>query len=58
MKSELPSRSIPKIYSDLNACGLSDEPDDDCYYGLSRQQIAALHPAAGMKVFVWDVKTL
>jgi len=38
----------------LNACGLSGEPGDNCYYALHREQLAALQPAAGMRVFIWD----
>jgi len=52
--SELPSRSLPKLWCDLNACGLSGEPDDNCYYALHREQLAELQPVAGMRVFIWD----
>jgi hypothetical protein len=54
MKSELPSRSLPKLWCDLNACGLSGEPGDNCYYALHREQLAALSPVEGMRVFIWD----
>ena len=53
-KSELPSRSLPKLWCDLNARGFSGEPDDDCFYALHRKQLAALPPAAGLRVFIWD----
>jgi hypothetical protein len=54
MNSTLSSRSLPKLWCDLNACGLSGEAGDNCYYGLHREQLAALQPREGMKVFVWD----
>jgi hypothetical protein len=54
MKSELPPNSVPRLWCDLNACGWSGAPDDNCYYALHRVQLAALSPAAGMKVFIWD----
>src|SRR5882724_8162331 len=54
MKSELPPRSLPKLNCDLNACGLSGEPDDDCYYGLDWKHLATLQPVVGMRLFVWD----
>jgi hypothetical protein len=53
-KLELSSRSIPKLYCDLNACGWSGEPDDNCYYALHREQLAALKLVASMRVFIWD----
>ncbi|HEY2081533.1 MAG TPA: hypothetical protein VGI88_02020 [Verrucomicrobiae bacterium] len=52
--SELPSRLLPKLYCDLNSCGLSGEPDDNCFYALDREQLATMHPTAGMRVFIWD----
>ncbi|HUA67914.1 MAG TPA: hypothetical protein VMA13_05140, partial [Candidatus Saccharimonadales bacterium] len=54
MKSELPSRSLPRLWCDLNACGLSGEPDDNCYYALHKEQLPALQPKEGMRVFIWD----
>jgi hypothetical protein len=54
MTSTLPSRSVPRLYCDLNACGLSGEAGDNCYYALHRDQLAALRPRAGMRVCVWD----
>ena len=54
MKSELPSRSLPRLWCDLNACGLSGEPDDNCYYALHKEQLPALQPKVGMRVFIWD----
>jgi len=53
-KSELPSRSVPKLWCDLNARGLSGEPGDDCFYALHREQLAALQPTVGMRIFIWD----
>lgn len=42
MNSEPPSHSIPGIYCDLNARGLSGESDDNCYHGLARGRLIAL----------------
>ena len=39
---------------DLNACGWSGEADDDCYYALAPDALAALPAQAGLEVFVYD----
>jgi len=54
MKSTLPDVSLPRVWCDFNACGLSGEPGDNCYYALHREQLAVLHPSAGMRLFIWD----
>jgi hypothetical protein len=54
MTAALPSRSLPKLWCDFNACGWSGEAGDNCYYSLHREQIAKLQPTTGMRVFVWD----
>ena len=54
MRSEPPDFSLPRVWCDFNACGWSGEPDDDCYYVFDKQEVAALQPAEGMKVFIYD----
>lgn len=54
MTSSLPSRLLPKLWCDLNACGWTGEAGDDCYYLFDRERLAVLQPTAGMRVFVWD----
>jgi hypothetical protein len=53
MNSDLPG-TLPRLWCDLNAQGWSGEPDDDCYYALDSEQLEALRPVIGMKVFIWD----
>jgi hypothetical protein len=49
-----PEASLPRVWCDFNACGWSGEPGDNCYYALDVGALAALGPAAGARVFVWD----
>ncbi len=49
-----PEDELPKVWGDYNAFGLSAEDDDNCIYSLHRDQLTALSPNHGMKVFVYD----
>ncbi len=49
MKSAPPFPPLPKLFCDLNTL-----MDDGSYCGLHREQLAALQPTEGMKVFIWD----
>jgi hypothetical protein len=52
--AELPTPLPPRLACDLNACGWSGEPDDDCLYVLDMEALASLPARAGAKVFLFD----
>ncbi len=52
MSSSLP-RFLPRIYCDFHARGWSGAEDDDCFYVLHREQLAALPPREGLRVLLW-----
>ena len=54
MEGSLPSKSIPTIWCDFNACGLSGEEGDNCYYSLHRDKLKELNPEEGLVVFIYD----
>jgi hypothetical protein len=45
---------VPKIWCDFNACGLSGEADDFCFYSFDRHIFYELPPETGLRVFIWD----
>ena len=49
-----PPANVPPLWCDFNACGLSGEPDDECYYSLHRDELERLKPTVGMLVFIYD----
>jgi hypothetical protein len=49
-----PPSSIPLLWCDFNAHGLSGEPGDECYYSLHRDELEKLNPTNGMLVFIYD----
>jgi hypothetical protein len=51
--------SLPRIGCDFNACGLSDEPNDACYYSFDRKEIDVLKSMFGRRVLLYsyDSKT-
>lgn len=50
----LPPNGICKIWCDFNACGLSQEKGDNCYYSFDRAPFYALPPSNGRQLFIWD----
>jgi hypothetical protein len=54
MNAEPPDASLPWVWCDFNACGWSGQAGDTCYYVLDRRTLDGLHPAEGMRVFVFD----
>lgn len=49
--SELLRTLLPRIWCDFNACGLSGEPGDDCFYVFDMK---GLGPTEGMRLCVYD----
>jgi hypothetical protein len=45
---------VPKIWCDFNACGLSGEEDDFCFYSFDRYVFYELPPVTGLRLFIWD----
>jgi len=54
MESKLPPTNIPVIWCDFNACGLSGDVGDNCYYSLHRERLTELNPTEGTTVFIYD----
>ena len=44
----------PRFRCDFNARGLSDEPDDDCFYSFDRSEVARLPEVVGQRVVLFD----
>ncbi len=53
-EGKIPSREIPTIWADFNACGLSGDKDDNCYYSLDSETLKMLSPFEGMEVFIYE----
>lgn len=47
------SNLFPRLWCDFNAQGWSGSPDDNCYYILSSEQLALLHPTEGTRVVLY-----
>jgi hypothetical protein len=45
---------VQKIWCDFNACGLSGEDDDFCFYSFDRHVFYELPPESGLRVLIWD----
>lgn len=45
------------IECDFNAFGLSDEPEDNCFYSFDRQRVAELVSLIGAKVILFSPDT-
>ena len=43
--------SLPALWCDFNACGLSGLPDDNCYYSMKQQTLEEIGLKEGMRVF-------
>lgn len=50
----MPDASVPPLWCDFHSCGLSGDPDDNCYYSLHRETLAQLNPSNGTRVFIYD----
>lgn len=54
MEGKSPPKSIPIIWCDFNAFGLSGEEDDNCYYSLHREKLGEIGPKEGTVNFIYD----
>lgn len=43
--------SLPALWCDFNACGLSGLPGDNCYYSMKSDTLAALTNCGRLRVF-------
>lgn len=53
MEGSKPSKDLPVVDCDFNACGLSGEPSDDCYYRLDPVALAKLCDFTGTQIFIY-----
>ncbi|WP_158239301.1 hypothetical protein [Uliginosibacterium sp. TH139] len=44
---------LQRIECDFNAVGLSDEPNDNCFYSFHREQVVLLNALIGAKVILY-----
>jgi len=49
-----PDLSIPQLWCDFNAWGLSGEANDNCYYSLHREELGRIGSPSGARVFIYD----
>ena len=48
-----PPIELPRAECDFNACGLSGESDDNCYYVIYANDLARLQPQQGVRFFAY-----
>ena len=53
IEGSAPPKDLPIADCDFNACGLSGEIGDDCYYRLDPVALAKLPPTSGAKLFIY-----
>jgi len=53
-RDQLPAPLPPRIWCDFNACGWSGDADDDCYYVLDPDDLAAAGASEGRSVLLFD----
>lgn len=57
IEGQAPPKSLPKIWGDYNACGLSGDENDNCIYSLDRETLDSLVNQSIKLVFVYEDDT-
>jgi hypothetical protein len=53
----MPPKDLPVVNCDFNACGLSGEPSDDCYYRLDPVALVKLSDGSANQIFIYTDDT-
>ncbi len=46
-------KGLPVVGCDFNACGWSQEPDDNCFYAFTQQDLIRAQPFIGKRIIVY-----
>ena len=57
MTKKIPNTALPRIGCDFNARGLSDEPNDTCYYSFDKRDVEKLKSMQGRRVLLYSYDT-